>query len=78
MPVETKSFLKARARTESNNAARATDFPAAWSYSRLAQLYLDRCVETMSTPEECVGCEMEAICLSEHPLVERRSSNAVA
>lgn len=67
MPTETRSFLRDRASTETAMAAGTDCGPAAWSHSRLAQLYLERCIGTGGEATECGGCEMGDDCLGLQP-----------
>ncbi|CAN5138193.1 hypothetical protein BH09PSE3_BH09PSE3_15540 [soil metagenome] len=60
--LESRSFLRARAVTESGLAHRATCAPAALSHDKLARLYLSRCAVTEGSPKDCIECTLEPIC----------------
>lgn len=62
MPIETRSFLRDRARTEDRMAAGTGCGPAAWSHTHLARLYRERCIDTAEEAAACGDCDMGAAC----------------
>ncbi|MET3762035.1 hypothetical protein ABIB28_002588 [Sphingomonas sp. UYEF23] len=62
MSIETRAFLRDRARTEDLIAAATDCGPAAWSHAHLARLYRARCIDTVGEAAACCDCYMQADC----------------
>lgn len=62
MTADSRSFLQARARVETDRATAAGCVEAALSHSKMAGLYIQRCAAMEGSVPDCTQCDLGERC----------------